>query len=193
MLLLELLQDFGLLLLVAGRLALLLLPLVVHHLLHHAPRLSVEVAQLAVLGLDLGGIDLGRSGDNVGPPLKRVDLVEVDGDLRAGAGRGQRPGGVVDADGVGELALEDALAQAVGRHGSAVTHLEYGLLALDAGLDGIACNVDVKVLALVLGVDGDGDVEVLDGLVPLVGQRGLLCLLSCAGLGVGPFALLGGR
>lgn len=118
MLLLELLQDIGLFLLVAGGFALLLLPLVKHHLLHHTPSLAVEVAQLAVLGLYLGSVDLGRSGDDVGPPFQLVHLVEMDGYLLFGAGRGQRPGGVVNADRVRQFALEDGSAQAVARHGS---------------------------------------------------------------------------
>jgi hypothetical protein len=75
MLLLELLQEVQLLLLVAGGLAGLLLALVEHHLLDHAPCLSVEVAELAVLGLDLAGVDLGRRGDDMGPPLELVLLV----------------------------------------------------------------------------------------------------------------------
>ena len=49
----ELLQRVLLLLLVAGGFAHLLLPLVVHHLLHHATRLSIQIAQLTVLGLHL--------------------------------------------------------------------------------------------------------------------------------------------
>jgi hypothetical protein len=104
-LLLELLQDIRLLLLVAGRLALLLLPLVKHHLLDHAACLSVEVAQLAVLGLYFGGVDLGRGGDDVRPPLHLVDFVEVDGDLLVGADGLECPGGLVDADGVRQRAL----------------------------------------------------------------------------------------
>lgn len=75
---LELLQDVELLLLVARGLACLLLPLVEHHLLDHAACLAVEIAQLAVLRLDLAGVDLGGRGDDVRPPLHLVDLVEVD-------------------------------------------------------------------------------------------------------------------
>jgi hypothetical protein len=108
-LLLELLQDIRLLLLVAGRLALLLLPLIKHHLLDHAACLAVQVAQLAVLGLYLGGVDLGRGGDDVRPPLHLVYFVEVDGDFFVGADGGEGPGGVVDADGVREVALAKVL------------------------------------------------------------------------------------
>jgi hypothetical protein len=108
---LELLQEVQLLLLVAGGLAGLLLPLVEHHLLDHAPRLSVEVAELAVLRLDLAGVDLGRRSDDMGPPLQLVLLVEVHLNVLAG-GRGREgPCGVVDADGVGELALQKRACQ----------------------------------------------------------------------------------
>lgn len=105
MLLLELLQQLQLLLLIARRLAHLLLPLIEHHLLDHPPRLAVQIAQVAVLRLDLARVDLGRAGDDVGPPLQLVRLVEVDLDILARGGGGERPRGVVDADGVGELAL----------------------------------------------------------------------------------------
>ena len=105
MLLLKLLQQVQLLLLIAGRLAHLLLPLVKQHLLDHAPRLAVQVPKLAVLGLDLARVDLGRAGDDVRPPLQLVGFVEVDLNVLARGGGGERPRGVVDADGVGELAL----------------------------------------------------------------------------------------
>jgi len=109
MLFLELLQQVELLLLVARGLSGLLLALIKHHLLDHAARLAVEVTQLAVLGLDLGGVDFGGGGDDVRPPLELVDLVEMDGDLLLrcwGSGdSGKGPGAVVDVDGVGEVAL----------------------------------------------------------------------------------------
>lgn len=105
MLVLELLQDVQLLLLVARRLAHLLLALVEHHLLDHAAGLAVQIAEVAVLGLDLGGVDLGRGGHDVGPPLELVDLVQVDADLLAGGDRLEGPGGVIDADRVREVAL----------------------------------------------------------------------------------------
>lgn len=106
MTLLELLQDIELALLVARRLPHLLLPLVVHHLLDHAPRLAVQVTQLAVLGLDLGCVEevrgIGRDG---GPPLLLVGFVEVDGDVFARGGGLERPGGFGRADLVGERTL----------------------------------------------------------------------------------------
>lgn len=106
MLLLELLQHVHLLLLIARRLAHLLLPLIVHHLLHHAARLAVQVAQLAVLRRNLRCIDLRRGRHHVCPPLHLVDLVEVNADLFAGRCCFESPGGFVDVDGVGEVALE---------------------------------------------------------------------------------------
>lgn len=101
----KLLQHILLLLLVAGRLAHFLLALVVHHLLNHCARLAVQIAQLAVLGLNLGRVDLGRRGDDVRPPLHLVRLVEVDGQFFARRRRLEGPGAVVDYDGMGEGAL----------------------------------------------------------------------------------------
>ena len=79
----------------------LLLPLVIHHFLHHAPRLSIKIWQLSstqcssdelcstqqpppsiprhathlgVLRLDFLSVDLWISSDNSTPPLHTVDL-----------------------------------------------------------------------------------------------------------------------
>lgn len=105
---LELLEDVGLALVVGGGQAELLLALVVHHLLDHAAGLAVEVGQLAVLGLDLGDVDLGGGGDDVRPPLHLVRLVEVDLDRLGAVGRRrQRPGGLFGVDRVGEVALHE--------------------------------------------------------------------------------------
>ena len=83
----KLVQHLLLLLLVTRRQALLLLALIIHHLLDHAPRLAVQVAELAVLRLDLGHVDLGRRRHDVLPPLHLVDLVEVElEELGAGGG-----------------------------------------------------------------------------------------------------------
>lgn len=106
MTLLELFQDIQLALLVARRLPQLLLPLVVHHLLDHAPRLAVQVAQLAVLGLDLGRVEeVGGIGRDGGPPLLLVGFVEVDGNIFARRGGLERPGGFGGANLVGEGTL----------------------------------------------------------------------------------------
>lgn len=104
---LEFLEDVGLALIIRGGEAHLLLALVVHHLLDHAARLAVEVGQLAVLGLDLGHIDLGGARDHVGPPLHLVCLVQVDLDRLRPVGRcRQGPGRILGMDCVREVALE---------------------------------------------------------------------------------------
>lgn len=127
------------------------------------------------------------------PPLELVHLVEVDRDFLLRPDRGQCPGGVVDADGMRQLALEKALVSAgYLQTGQEATNVNEGLLALDAGLELVAADVDDQVLSLVLGINGDCNVEVLDGLVPFVGQRRLLGQLLCARLGVGLVLLLGG-
>jgi hypothetical protein len=68
------------------------------------------------------------------------------------------------------------------------TYINKWLLPLDADLQRVPAYLDIQVLALVLCFDADGDVEVLDGLVPLVGQRSLLSLFFCACRLVGLFA-----
>ena len=84
MTLLELLQHVQLPLLLARRLPHLLLPLIIHHFLDHAPRLTVQVPQFTVLGCNLGGVEeVGRVGRNRGPPLLLEGFVEVDGDVLA--------------------------------------------------------------------------------------------------------------
>jgi hypothetical protein len=70
-----------------------------------------------------------------------------------------------------------------------VTYINEGLLALDTDLQGIPAHLDVEVLAFVLCFYGDGDVDILDGLVPLVRQRGLLGLFLRASLVVGLLSL----
>lgn len=80
MLRLELLQNILLLLLLARRQSHLLLPLVKHHLLHHPSCLSIQIAQLAVFGLDFSDIDLGVVGEDVRPPFVFSGLFEVDCD-----------------------------------------------------------------------------------------------------------------
>jgi len=91
-------QHFHLLLFLARRLPHLLLPLIIHHLLHHTPRLPIQIAQLAVLRRDLRRVDLGSGGYDVRPPFHLVDLVEVEGDLFAGRGGFERPCALVDVD-----------------------------------------------------------------------------------------------
>jgi hypothetical protein len=105
MLLHKLLQQLVLLTLITRRLPLPLHLLVVHHLLHHPPRLAVQLRQLAVLWRDLGRVDLGRGGDDVGPPVRAGGFGEVDGDFFAGRCGFEGPGRVVDLDGVGKVTL----------------------------------------------------------------------------------------
>ena len=89
------------------RLPHLLLPLIVHHLLDHAPRFAIQVTQLAILRRDLGGVDAGRGRDDVRPPFHLVGFVKVEGDFfGGGAGGGFKgPCGFVGVDGMGEVAL----------------------------------------------------------------------------------------
>jgi hypothetical protein len=105
MLLHKLLQQLVLLTLVTRRLPLPLHLLVVHHLLHHPPCLAVQLRQLTVLWCDLSRVNLGCGGDDVGPPVRAGGFGEVDGDFFTGGCCFEGPGGLVDLDGVGEVAL----------------------------------------------------------------------------------------
>ena len=143
MLRLEALQHLHLLLILARRLTHLLLALIIHHLLDHAPRLAIQIAEFAVLGRDLRDVDLGRRGDDMGPPFHLVDLVEMDGDFFAGVRqRFERPGGFVGVDFFGEVALgEKGGFLAVRGSGSwrLVAYFDDGCLAFDAGLQFLFC------------------------------------------------------
>lgn len=93
MLLLKALESIKLALFLTGRPSHFLLALIEHHLLDHGPGLAVEVAELAVLGRDLGGVDLvGGVGDDAGPPFQLVALVQMDADF-FGGGAARRGGG----------------------------------------------------------------------------------------------------
>ena len=108
MLFLELAQHVCLARIVTRRPPQLLLPLIPHHLLDHAARLAVQVAQLAVLGRDFRCVDrVGRVGHDRRPPLHLVGFVEVEGDFFGGrgGGGGERPGGFVCVDSVREGTL----------------------------------------------------------------------------------------
>lgn len=74
---LELLQHLNFLLLITRRLARLLLSLIIHHLLDHTPRLSIQITQLRVLRCDLGDVYLRRRGNNMCPPFHLVDFIQV--------------------------------------------------------------------------------------------------------------------
>ena len=62
------------------------------------------------------------------------------------------------------------------------------VLAFDASYQLVLLDVDLKVLALEVSGDGEGEVEFADGLCPLVRESILLRLLFGAGGG-----LFGGR
>jgi len=74
----ELVQHLILLLFVARRLPLPLHLLVVHHFLDHATRLAVQFGQLAVLRLNLRGVDFGRGCHDVRPPVRARRFGEGD-------------------------------------------------------------------------------------------------------------------
>ena len=106
MTLLKLLQHIQLPLLVTRRLSHLLLPLIKHHFLHHAPRLAIQIPQLAIFRLYLGGVEeVGGVGGDGSPPLLLVCFVEVDGNVFAGGGGLERPGGFRGVDFMGEGTL----------------------------------------------------------------------------------------
>jgi hypothetical protein len=54
-----------------------------HHLLYDVPGFVVEVRELGVLGLDLGGVDLGMALDDARPPFHLIHLLQLDEDRAA--------------------------------------------------------------------------------------------------------------
>ena len=48
-----------------------------HHLLHHSASLSIQVAEFAVLRLDLGGIDFRMMRQYIFPPRHLVYFFQV--------------------------------------------------------------------------------------------------------------------
>jgi len=173
MLRLELLEQVHLLLIIAGGQAHLFLPLVEHHLLDHGARLAVQVAQLAVLRLDLARVDLGVVRQHVRPPFHLVDLVQVD---RHFFGRGvcrslKRPAAFVDVDRVWQRPFH------------------YWLFAFDCHAELCFLDLNYKVSSFEVGGNRNRDVDILDGLCPLVWELTLLFLLFCANFGVELFTL----
>lgn len=167
MLLLKLLQHIHLLLLITRRLPHLLLPLIIHHLLNHAPRLAIQIPQFAVLGLDLRDVDRRRRCNDMCPPLHLVYFVQVQFEDLGAGGRGrERPGGFVDVDFVGKVALGGCL---VGKweRGEGV-YGDDGVLAFDGQEEFLFLDVNVEVAALEVTGDFDGHVEVADCLGPFV-------------------------
>lgn len=72
---LKLLQNIRLLLIIARHPACLLLALIIHHLLNHAPRLTIEVAQLRVLRANLRYVDCWSASHDMRPPFHSVNFV----------------------------------------------------------------------------------------------------------------------
>lgn len=77
MLLLKLLQHVHLLLFIARRLPHLLLSLIIHHFLHHAPRLSIQITQVGILRRDLRDVNLRGGGYDMWPPFHLVHFIKV--------------------------------------------------------------------------------------------------------------------
>ena len=72
----SLFQHIHLLTLIARWLPHFLLPLIIHHLLYHSPRLPVQIPQLTVIRRDLARVDLERCVRcHRGPPFHLVGLV----------------------------------------------------------------------------------------------------------------------
>lgn len=113
----EFLQQVLFLGLVAGGFPLPLHLLVVHHLLHHAPGLAVQVAEFRVLRHDLGGVDLGRRCHYVGPPVAPRCFGQRHHDFfaRGVRRRVQRPRTLRRLDGVREFALQERVADMGGQ------------------------------------------------------------------------------
>lgn len=105
MLVLKLLKQIHLPLLITGRLPHLLLSLIKHHLLHHRPRLTIQVTQRRILGCDLCDVDFGCAGHDVRPPFHLIDFVEVDSHLFARGDGFEHPCRVVCVNRVREVAL----------------------------------------------------------------------------------------
>lgn len=197
MLRLELPHNLCLLLLIAAGLSRLLLPLIIHHLLDHAAGLAVQIAELAVLGRDFADVDARRRRDDVLPPLHLVGLRELDAQLFGARGRAfQRPGGVVEEDGVGEVALQSHCISITLKRFSAkvvrrIPHLDNSILPLDSRLHAILRNLNIQILALEVPRDLNRDFEVGDRLRPFVGKLALLFLLFGFGGFVEALALRG--
>ena len=105
MLLHKLFEHVLLLLLVRGGQAHLLLPLVVHHLLHQSAGLAVQVGQFARLRVDLFGADLRVRRDEFAPPFHLVDLLQGEQHRILVL---QEPGGLFHFDLVLQLAVQEA-------------------------------------------------------------------------------------
>lgn len=103
----------------------------------------------------------------MGPPLHLVDLVQMHTDFLAARDGFKGPGRVINVDRMRKIALEQRQYIDEDRIGRA--HVDNRVLALDGDPDMRLGEFHVQVAALVLCIYGDGDIDVLDGLLPLVG------------------------
>ncbi len=151
---LHLAQNLLVLLLLRRGQAHLLLPLVVHHFLHHRARLAVQIAQRAVLGLELGRVNLWipnahhlhqgvRKAENPRsepaaaahlPPLVALGLGEVDAQLAVL----QIPRRVLHFDALVQLTVHDGVA--LEHHLEAVRLEGHRHVALEAALGQRQCQ-----------------------------------------------------
>ena len=159
MLLLELPDDVQLLLLVGRRQSQRLLPLVEHHLLDRLARLSVQVAELRVLRLDLRDVDGIVAVAHAAPPLHLVELLEVDDEAGAVL---DGPEGIVDDDGLGEGGVDDVAAGRFAR---------FGDVGLEPNFEMILGYDHVKISSAGGPMERNDDVDLLQGLGPNVFAR----------------------
>ena len=109
MFLLKLLQNIPLLLLITRQPTHLLLSLIIHHLLNHRPRLTIQITQRRRLRRNLTNVDFRRPHNNMRPPLHLIHFIQMNDDFLArwGRSRFQCPGTFVRDDRVGEIALSN--------------------------------------------------------------------------------------
>jgi len=122
-----------------------LLLVVKHHFLDHSSCFAIEIAEFAVLRLNLLRIDLGMVRKDVLPPLHFVHFLEVDLNRRLVL---QCPGTVLDLDVLAEFPYQD------------------GLFAFKPNAKFLLCDHDYKVTRTRSFRDGDHNVNILQGLLP---------------------------
>ena len=67
------------------------------------------------------------------------------------------------------------------------TNRDDWFLALDTSSQLVLLDLNNQVLSLVVAWDLEGDIDILDGLCPLVWESILLCLLLCGSCGLSGF------
>lgn len=132
MLSLELFEQLHFLLLIAGGQTGRFLPLVVHHFLYHAPRLTVQVVQSTVVWLYLAQIYAAMALHNARPPIHAVLLFQVNAHCSVLAV--DLPVALVGANGVGQLAFN--VRHAVDQHLDALV----GDVAFHLSGSGLLCH-----------------------------------------------------